>query len=117
MQSYRCQSFCSYQVGWTGSFWKTLKKSAVSEKPAPGAAAAHMLGIMDGELPAGGASHREAPHHQPVLVDRVVSLDVVERLEQVDLAGELVGVAVAAVGMQDERVRRRELAAATSAGR
>ena len=38
MQSYQCQSFCSYQVGLTVSFWKTFRKSGVSEKPAPGAA-------------------------------------------------------------------------------
>ena len=39
-----------------------------------------------------------------------MALDVVERLEEVDLAGELVGVAVSPVRMQDEGVGRGELA-------
>ena len=65
---------------------------------------------MDGKLPAGCASHREPAHHQTILVDRVVFLDVLDRLEQVDFTGKLVGVAVSAIGMKHERVRRYELA-------
>ena len=104
-----CQSFCSYHVGFTFSFWKTLRNSGVSQNPAPGARGGPQRRVVDRELPARGPAHREAAGDEPVLVDAVVLLDVVEALERVDLAGELVGVAVAAVGVQDERVRRREL--------
>ena len=41
---YRCQSFLSYHVGSTFSFWNTLRNSGVSLNPAPGAAAAHSVG-------------------------------------------------------------------------
>lgn len=40
-----------------------------------------------------------------------MTANVVDGLEHVDLARELEGVAVAAVGMQDDRVGRRELPA------
>ena len=65
--------------------------------------------MMDGEVPAGGAAHREAADGDAVVVDGVVLLDAVHRLESVDFAGELVGAAVAAVEAQDEGALRREI--------
>jgi len=65
---------------------------------------------MHREVPGGSAAHREATDRDPILVDLVARLDVGESLEGIDLARELGGVAVAAVGMQDEGVLGRELA-------
>src|SRR5262249_25700415 len=65
----------------------------------------------DGELPARRPAHREPAGHEPVLVEPVVLSRVLQTLQRVDLAGELVRVAVPAVGVQDERARRRDDAA------
>ena len=65
-------------------------------------------GMMDREVPAGRSAHREAAHGDAVVVDRIMLLDVLQGLEGVDFAGEMVGVAVAAIRMQHEGVGRRE---------
>ena len=65
--------------------------------------------VVDGEVPAGRPAHREAADHHAVVVDGVVLLDAVHRLERIDFAGEFVGAAVAAVEAQDEGAGRREL--------
>jgi len=62
------------------------------------------------DVPGGGAAHREAAHDDAVFVDEVVLFDRGERFEQIDFAGELVGVAVASVQVQHDRVARGELA-------
>src|SRR5262249_44029202 len=68
--------------------------------------------IVRREEPAGGPAHGETAHDDAVLVDAVLALDAVERLEQVHLAGKLVGVAVAAVALEDKGVGADEGAAA-----
>src|SRR5687768_1652000 len=52
------------------------------------------VGIMYGELPAGRAAHRKTAHGDPIVVDAVMLLNGIERLERVNLARELVRVAV-----------------------
>ena len=66
--------------------------------------------MMGGEAPARGAAHRETAHDQPVLIYRVLLAHALERLEQVHFAGKPVGVAVATIEMQHERVWRCEFA-------
>jgi hypothetical protein len=64
---------------------------------------------VDRELPAGGSAHRKPSDDDAVLVDPVPPLDAVERFEQVDLARELVGIAIPAVRMEHDRIERREI--------
>src|SRR5690606_17401251 len=52
----------------------------------------------------------ETAHHDAVLVDRIKLAGMIQGFEQVDLAGELVGAAVAAVGVQDEGAGGGDLA-------
>ena len=66
--------------------------------------------IVHGELPASRSAHRKATDHDAIVVDRVATFDVGQRFEQIDLAGQFVGVAVAAVEMHHESVGGRELA-------
>ncbi len=71
--------------------------------------------VMRAELPGRCAAHREAAHHQAVHVDRVTLPHAFQRLEEIHLAGEFVGVAIAAVEVADDRRFRREFAAALHA--
>ena len=64
---------------------------------------------MGGNMPDGGAAHAEAAHQQSIVVNRILPADGGEGFKQVDLAGELVGVAVAAVEVKNDRVAGREL--------
>ena len=64
------------------------------------------------EVPARRAPQAEPAHHHPVLVDRIQPLHVLQRLPEVRLARESRPVAIPAVQVQHERVRRRELARA-----
>ena len=63
---------------------------------------------MDGELPTGSAAHGEAADDDAIVVDGVTFLHVGERFEEIDLAGEFVGIAIATVEMEDESVGRSE---------
>ena len=65
-------------------------------------------GVMRAEVPRAGTAHREARVDQPVVVHGIRAACGVERLEDIHLAREFRGVAVAPVGMDDERVGRRE---------
>ena len=67
-------------------------------------------GVVDGVLPARRPAHRKAAGDDAVLVDRIVLLDLLHRLEGVHLAGEAVGVAVAAVEVDHDRIGWHELA-------
>ncbi len=71
-------------------------------RPAPG--------MMHGEMPARGPAHRESAHGDAVAVDGVVLLDVVHSFKCVHLAGKVVRVGIAAIGVQHESVRRCEVA-------
>ena len=73
-------------------------------------------GIVRAEVPGGGAAHAEAADQDAILVHRIVALDGVERFEEIDFAGELVGVAVAAVEVEHDGVARREFAGGLLAG-
>ena len=66
------------------------------------------IGIVDGQVPGRGTSHRKTANDNAIVVDAIPRPDGIERLEGVDFAGELVGVAIPSVGMQDDRVGRRE---------
>ena len=68
---------------------------------------------MHRELPAARAAHGEPADRDPVVVDRQQRLHVGDRLQHVDFAGELEGVAVAAVGMEHDRVGRDDRARIT----
>src|SRR5687767_4374845 len=68
--------------------------------------------MVGGEMPACRPSHREPANHDPVFVDLEAPFDVREGLEQVGLAGELIGVAIAAVGLKHEGVSGHERTAA-----
>ena len=65
---------------------------------------------MRAEVPGGGAAHAEAADQGAVLIDGVLALDGVEGFEEIDLAGEAVGVAEAAVEVEHDGVARREFA-------
>ena len=67
-------------------------------------------GMVHRKLPAGRPTHREAAHRYPILINPAMLADVLQGFEQVHLAGELVGIAVTAVGMQHEGIRRGEFA-------
>src|SRR5260370_16139062 len=67
-------------------------------------------GVVRGEMPAGRAAQRKAADDQTVLVDGIIFADLCECFEQVGLAGEAVAVAVAAVKVKDESVRRNKFA-------
>src|SRR5262249_11702671 len=70
------------------------------------------VGVVNRVVPARRAAHREAADDDAVAVDWIILRSVIEGLEGVDLAGEVVSVAVAAIGVQDDRVGRVELARA-----
>ena len=65
---------------------------------------------MRAEMPRRRATHAEAADQNTILVDRVLAFHRFERFEKIDFAGQLAGVAVAAVEVQHDRVRRREFA-------
>ncbi len=73
---------------------------------------AEQTGVVHGQLPAGGAAHAEAADHHAVFVDGIALADIGHGLEGIDLAGELVGAAVATVEVQYESVLGREFARA-----
>src|SRR3990167_8479088 len=66
---------------------------------------------MHRHLPTPGTAHREAAYGNTIFIDAIALLGVVRRLEHVDLAGELERIAIAAIRMQDERIRRSNVAA------
>ncbi len=67
-------------------------------------------GVVGAEAPGGGATHAEAADEGAVLVDRVLAFHGIEGFEEIDFAGEAVGVAEAAVEVQHDGVARREFA-------
>jgi len=69
-------------------------------------------GVMRRVQPARRPAHRKSAHEDPVLVDGVMRLHAVHRLKRIDFTGETVGVAIAAIRMQHDRVRRGELTGA-----
>ncbi len=71
---------------------------------------APQTGIMRGQLPAGRPAHREAADDATGLVNGIACFDAGQRLQAVDLAGELVGAAVAAIQVQNDGVGGDELA-------
>lgn len=79
-----------------GLLLEDLEEAAGLGEAGAGVEGEPAVGVIHGELPARGASHREASERDPVVVDRVAAPD---RLEDVNLAGELEGVAGAAVGL------------------
>ena len=68
------------------------------------------IGVMHRELPRRSAAHREAADGDAVFIDAAPLFDRVEGFQDVDLAREFVGVAIAAVRVQDDGVFRRVLA-------
>src|SRR4029077_7923867 len=73
-------------------------------EPGTGVGGEPAIGIMYGELPARRTPHREATDGNAVVVDPVVALDGFDGFKHVDLTRELIGIAVAAVGVQHDRV-------------
>ena len=67
-------------------------------------------GKVRAESPGGRAAHAEAAHQGAVLVDGVLAFHGVERFEEIDLAGESIGIAEAAVEVEHDGVARGELA-------
>ena len=67
-------------------------------------------GMMRAQMPRARATHREAAQREAAVIDAIRFLHLRQRLEDIRLARELEGVAVATVGMQDQRVGGRELA-------
>src|SRR2546427_5491726 len=65
---------------------------------------------MRAEVPCGRASNAESADRDAVRIDLILAFDRVQRFEQVDLASELVRVAVASIQVQDDGVGRREFA-------
>lgn len=65
---------------------------------------------MGAELPDGCATHAETADEQAVVIEGVGLAGMLVGLPEVDFAGELVGAAVTAVGMQDVAVVGRNLA-------
>ena len=84
-------------------------------KPGAGGGGGEFAGIVDRELPAGSAAHRETADNDAIFIDAVTFLHVGERFEEIDLAGEFVGVTIAAVKVQDEGVGGNEFAGGTEA--
>ena len=66
--------------------------------------------VIHGELPRGCSAHAEAANDHAVFVDGVEFLRVRQSLDQVDLTGEFVCAAVAAIRMQHERIGRGHIA-------
>ncbi|MND06002.1 hypothetical protein D3C83_271230 [compost metagenome] len=64
---------------------------------------------MRRDVPRRRAAQREAADRDAVLVDGVTLLHVGQRLEDIGLARELLAVAVAAVGVEDDGVARSEI--------
>ena len=64
---------------------------------------------MRAQMPTPGAAHRKTAQGDAISIDRVMPFDMRERLEYVHFAGKLEGIAVTAIGMQDEGVRRHKL--------
>ena len=77
-------------------------------KARPGGRRRPEAGVMHRQVPAGRSPQRKAAHHQTVLVNGIVPADIVERLEDIRLAGEFVAVTVAAVAVEHEGVRWRK---------
>jgi hypothetical protein len=84
-------------------------------KAGAGSSGGEEVGVVNGELPGRSAAHGEAACDDAVFVDVVVGFDVVEGFEEIDLAGEFVGVAVAAVEVENEGVGGGEFAGAAFA--
>jgi hypothetical protein len=76
-------------------------------EPGPRLSRRPAIGVVDREVPGRRAPHRESLDDDPVRVDDVMLRDVVDRLQRVDLAGEVVGVAVPAVGLHADRAREQ----------
>ncbi len=68
------------------------------------------IGVVCGKLPTSGTAHRETADADPIGIDRQSAANVVEHFEDVDFTGELERIAIAAVGMQHDRIGRRVLA-------
>ena len=60
-------------------------------------------------MPDRGAAHAEASNDDATVVNAIGALDRIERFKQIYFTGQLVGIAVAAIEMQDDRVLRCEL--------
>src|SRR5688572_19357295 len=71
---------------------------------------------MHRKLPAGRPAHRETRHHHPILVDGILLLHRIEHLKQIDLAGELVCIAISAIEIDDKLIARGGLAAGDKLG-
>ena len=69
-----------------------------------------LVRVVDGELPGSSPSHGETADQDAVLIDPVIGLRMGERLEEIDLAGEFVRIAVATIEMQYDGTFRRDFA-------
>ncbi len=67
-------------------------------------------GIVRANVPGASAAHAEPAIQYAILVDGVLPLHRVQRLEQVHLAGKFAGVAIPPVQVQHDRIARREFA-------
>ncbi len=68
------------------------------------------IGIVDGQVPGRGTSHRKATNHDAIFVDAVPLFHRFDGLKDVDLSGELVGIAIASVRIQHNCIPRRKRA-------
>src|SRR6186997_2537653 len=61
-------------------------------------------------MPDGGAAHAEASNDDAVVVNAIGTLDRIERFKQIYFTRQLIGIAVAAIEMQNDRILRCKLA-------
>ena len=76
--------------------FRRLRKTRAGVRRAP------FFRVVHRKLPGRRAAHAEAAHHDAVLIDGIELLRVLQRLQQVDLAGEFVRAAVTTIRMQHD---------------
>src|SRR2546425_10277047 len=65
--------------------------------------------MMYGQMPASSPAHRKTADRASSRIYRIMLLHVLHRLEDIDFARELEGVAKSPIWMKDKRILRREL--------
>src|SRR5207249_6312118 len=94
-----------FPPGWLDLFvLKDLEEIRSLAEAGAGSGGGPETGVMGAEVPGRRAAHAETANHDAVRIDLVLALHRIERLEQVHLAGQLVGVAVPSIQMQHDGV-------------